>query len=807
MTMPDVWAEIAFRKDPLTSAPLWHDVSDDVEWQEGVRVSRRRSHELDEVQPGTLSLTLLNEDGRYTAGKTSSPHYPYVKINRPVRIRARWPVSANMLLEEQAKGNNASLFSATSGAITVEASVVPAGQTTSIRWAAGTVGVGTLFRLGSTATTTATDRALPVTPGVTYSVRCQARRDASVTVSFAIRARYYSNDGTTLLDVTGTGVALTTTFQALSLSTTAPANAAFARVGIVCTGASASPVVVYTGAWQLERAAAPTAWVSPGVEYIRYSGLIDRWPHAWQNGVVGRTDITATDLFKILSRRQTRNEALIQEVLTTGPRFYYPCNEAADADAVGNLAVTSQPDLTPRSMGDGGGSVTLGASGGPLGGTMANFDPVDDNGGTGLATSALLTPMGGTTSATLMAWFVPENPPTDPGALVYVGNGDLGIFLGTMDSVHFYLSYRGGGSVEVRAAQRIGSVVVITQAVTLDLGTLHMAVAVTEWSTGSLRVKIYLDGVLIKDETNPLVESTWDPVLDHLSIGGVAHAYPARVEAFNGRVSHAAGWNRALSAGEITALYAAGSVINEASGQRISTLLTWADQSTALIDPGLSDLDTRLYGADDGPLRAVMQAAASEAGLFFIGRDGIPVFHDRQWRQDPGGAPLITLAAHECGPDLGFLIDDTLLINDVTVTRGSLESRVVDEVSVEEYGQYAKSVPTQLASSFDAISRGSQMLARYAEPSPRAGQITVEGRSLTSLWPSLLGSEIDQRFLVTGLPSNAPAASLSLWCEGVQDVITDQTWRFTFDTSPMDASALVLDDPAFGLLDSNTLGW
>ena len=813
MTMPDVWCEIAFAKDPGNSSPLWRDVSDDVEWAEGVTSSRRRSHELDEVQPGTLSLILNNPDGRYTAGNTASPHYPNVKINRPIRIRARWPVSPNLLLQEQARGvltdpdTGTALFSASQGSLAQESSIVPAGQTTSIRWAAGTLPVGAQMRVGSTPTTSATDQAIPVEPGVTYSLRCQARRDASVAVTMAVRIRYFTADGVPQFDVTGTGVAMSTTFQALSLVTTAPAGAAFARVVLHCTVASASAVVIYSSAWQLEAAAAPTAWVSPGVEYIRYTGLVDRWPHAWQNGVLGKVSLTATDVFKILSRRQTRNEALTQEVLATAPVFYYPLNEADDASAAGNKSATSQPALTAQPMGNGGGSAALGAAGGPLGSTMATFAPVDEEGGTGLAASPLLTAMGGGAAMTIAAWISVGTSPTPHGGFMYLGNGDLGLFGGTLDSTCMYVTYEPGGLGLVLTTSRTGAGVVgPSYSVTLTPGELYMVVVVCDLSTGTLRAKIYLDGVEVYNALETTTATSY-PIVRRISVGGIAHAPSVRVEAYAGKVGHFAGWNRALSAPEIASLYAAGSVTSELSGTRVGNLLQWADQSAARVDPGLSLLDTSLYGTDDGPLRAILAAALSENGLFFIDRSGAPVFHDRQWRQSPGAVDVIALTADQCGPDLAFVIDDTLLINDVTIARGSAETRVTDDASVEEYGQYAKTVDTQLASDADAINRGNQLLSRYAEPSPRAGQIAVEGASLATLWPSLLGSEIDQQILVTGLPASAPSSSLPLWCEGVQDVITDQTWKFTFDTSPMSSQNLILNDPAFGLLDSNTLGW
>jgi hypothetical protein len=55
-------------------------------------VSRGRARAVDQVQPGTMSLTLDNSDGRFTPGRSSSPYYPNVNIARPIR----WSVNTGV---------------------------------------------------------------------------------------------------------------------------------------------------------------------------------------------------------------------------------------------------------------------------------------------------------------------------------------------------------------------------------------------------------------------------------------------------------------------------------------------------------------------------------------------------------------------------------------------------------------------------------------------------------------------------------------------------------------------------------------
>lgn len=89
MGLPDsVVVEVAFASEPFDPAPVWTDVSAYVDLTSAVRVRRGRQSETDDVQPGTLSLTLDNSDGRFTAGNAASPYYPNVTINRRIRVRA-----------------------------------------------------------------------------------------------------------------------------------------------------------------------------------------------------------------------------------------------------------------------------------------------------------------------------------------------------------------------------------------------------------------------------------------------------------------------------------------------------------------------------------------------------------------------------------------------------------------------------------------------------------------------------------------------------------------------------------------------
>lgn len=799
MTMPRVICEVAFAKDVIgDGSPLWTDVSDSVEWWRGVRISRRRSHELDEVQPGVLALALTNLDGRFTASRYGSPYWPNVKINRMIRIRAVYPGGVNMLQSGQARGSDVNAFSGSQGTVSIDTVVVPPGQTTAVKWDADTLSNGTFLRLGVKSTASPTDEGLSVVGGAVYSVQCQARRDASWSLVMALRVRWYDQEGDQISDSTGPSVTLTTSWQTLTYSPTAPPNAAFARIVLVSTATTPGDVIIYTSAWQFERASAPTAWSDPGTSHTRYTGFVDKWPTAWDNGFIGIAQITATDRQKLLSRDRIRG-AVPEQTLGSNPTFFYPLAEAEDTTSAGNLATTNQPDLTIQSAGSGGG-LAFGAAGGPDGQTGVLLTPTNTDNGRLLGVQQLYTALSGT-GISLAAWVRIDSALAADQRILYVDNGS--------DVTHIRLNYNPATTtltVGVRLPN--GSHFPSANSVTLTNG-LHLVVVTIQFSgIPQITIRAYVDGTQVISTTQATTASSM-PRLPRLRVGGLPGTAADPPQLMQGLIAAVAGWNTVLTSTQASDLWATrNGFAGELAGARAARIAAWAGAPRTAIDLGSSAMD-RHPNAEQAPLAALKLVAKSEAGIFFIAADDSVTLHGRARRQLPT-APSITLTADQLGGDTNFVMDDQLLINDVQVTRsGGSTTRAVNEASIKEHGGvYAASIETLLYTDTEAIDRANYTLSTYGDPQPRAGVFRIDAHAMPELMPQMLASEIGQRIQVTGLPAEAPAPSLDLWCEGVQEYITDEVYTFTFDTSPVRQTPIfVLDDPVYGTLNNNYLGW
>jgi hypothetical protein len=220
----------------------WMDLSSYIELNQGINVSRRRQLIFDEVSAGSLGLYLDNSAGTFNNDKVGNVLLGLIDIDVPVRLRARWPNvpsgTVNMLSDSESTAGDTNWFTAEMGTMDVETVTPPAGQTTAMIWYTGVLPTTGVNLLTGDVPSRSADDLLPmyVAGNTQYTAGMQVKDDAAgVGISFQVSASicWYDYTGQLISESIGTPVTLTTSYQAVSVTATSPANATTARMSLI----------------------------------------------------------------------------------------------------------------------------------------------------------------------------------------------------------------------------------------------------------------------------------------------------------------------------------------------------------------------------------------------------------------------------------------------------------------------------------------------------------------------------------------------------------------------------------------------
>ena len=259
----------------------------------------------------------------------------------------------------------------------------------------------------------------------------------------------------------------------------------------------------------------------------------------------------------------------------------------------------------------------------------------------------------------------------------------------------------------------------------------------------------------------------------------------------------------------------AGTAVTTTPGARISAVLDAAGwpATQRSIATGVSTLANDVVSENTNALNYIQQVELSEPGAFFIAADGAATFLSRDDLENPGdsltsfgpsGIPFVEYQAASLTEEMK---------NKVSVTwpsgagvGGTVTSQ--DTASQAAYGLFDVSYDTLLANSTQAQSLADYLVGRYATPKYRVDSVTLAlhglgqadqntvlalelGDVTTVNWtPNGLGSPIDQPVVIDAIEHRAAPFE-----------------HFVTLTMSETVAAFVLDDPIWGLLDQNILGY
>lgn len=269
---------------------------------------------------------------------------------------------------------------------------------------------------------------------------------------------------------------------------------------------------------------------------------------------------------------------------------------------------------------------------------------------------------------------------------------------------------------------------------------------------------------------------------------------------------------RLFSNSQITTV--AGSGV-QLSGARVNAILDEIDFPAAFrdIDTGESTLQ-----ADPGTSRTAISALRtvedSEFGGFFIDAEGRATFIDRNSLTASLGAPVYTFS--DTGSNIAFqsaitAFDDTLIVNDVTVTRsGGTAQNVFDQPSIDTYFIHSGVRDGILVQTdAEALDQASMLLATRKETETRIDGLGLNlenGDDVSRCVAGLNVELLDSVFVTKAMPGNT-TISQTLLVQGLNHDFTNRIMTTTIFTGESLIDGFILNSSTQGILGTNVLSY
>ncbi|MFI8297280.1 LamG-like jellyroll fold domain-containing protein [Streptomyces nigra] len=804
--MTNTLVEIAFGATLTSSGPVFTDVSQYVDLPKGIEINRGADEELSEIQPSTCRIPLDNTDGRFTAGRASSPYYPNVKKGAPIRVSVAtytprtgtapyplemlsddfddnrisstlWPNSYGGVSEVGGRarvplpaGSSSGYQSArewtlVGSKLTAKLATIPA--------AGGSSSAFCSMYINSTTSGTRLGWRYNALTGVLSAESQTGFFDGSaVSLTYSpfshMWLRIRESGGTVFFETSSTGATWT-----VRRSLATPAWVTSQTVAVEITGARTGGVTDYA------------EWDFVGATmHPRFFGTVQQWPTTWK-GLSSAATITCTDLLTWTSIVKELQSMLVQEVLLDRPTVYFPLTEPSDSTSAGNIAGTAGVGSLALVQAGSGGTLEFAGGAGPNGQPCPLFTPASASAGKYLAADLGPNVVDANASFRLRVecWFATS---TKDRVLLAMTSADA-------ETKMIISLASASGALQVQV-QSPGSTLATVAWATPDLADGQLHHLVYNEFTG----EVAIDGVTYTTPTfNPNDQRM-------LYVGGFQNA-----RLWNGRISHVALYIRSVTTADLTPHYTTGTTghAGESASPRMARLASYAGLSVTTVG---STFDAVASQAELGrsALEHMRDISRTESGKLLTSRTtGTPlIFQSRDLRYNPVAALSLEYADLETG-DFEFAYDDQKMVNSVTASRpGGATQRVISQASIDAYGE--KPQPLDLLKNTDnaVADAANWLISRYADPPPEVRQIPVEAYSMPlSTYRALLDADVSTVIALTGLPDQAMASTATAIVEGYAERIGQNQHRLSFHTSrAVTDTVWLLDDPTYSVLDSTT---
>ena len=779
-------------------------------------VSRGRQYELDQVRSGEAGLTLANVDGALDPVNTAGPWYGHIQPYQPVRKRAQWPATRNLLDQVMATGGDlggfalgpisisgTDIFSNTDSSNGSFVSSATAWQGATVMQFAVPSGTAAAMRICYTLR-------VAVAPGRTYTVSLRVRNvTASTSLSVQAFAGWYTAGGSAPASTYGSSSVLTGSATAgwttVTVTATAPSNAAAMTVGVAVTATAAATCSVQVDGWQLEKGTTATTWQAPGAWFPVYAGWTERWPSQWDMaGTYGIVQPTAVDTFSLLSQQQLQ-DPLTQEINSNAPRFVYrlddPAGSTSVADWTGNMPA-AQLGVSKY----GAGSLVFGneiTATDPTGtytgstGTVATFN--NANPGVGTISAATFLKLGSagilgpaTNPFTRMIAFRYTGPTPTSGATIW-SCFDSQRANGNPSGSNILLTINTSGILQWSSAGPTGASGARISSTNVVDGDWHLVIFGMD--TANTLAFISVDGVT----TLTAPSATTAPsglISDNIGAYVDPTVGNGTTQTFKGDVSFAAEFPSFLGSTAIANLYSAWkqSCSGESTNARYARILRYANYSgPTSIQTGLTtSMGPAAIDGQDA-MTALQAVVDAENGAHYVDRAGAVTFRSRSARYN-ATTPTYTFGESTAAgewpyEDCQLDFDSTHLSNQVTVTQEPTGQNfyATDATSIANYFPRTLTRTINVTSANEAQDAAGYLLSRYKMPAQRVSSIKLHPSANPALWPVCLSLELGTRVRVMRRPPGLAAIQVDCFVENIQwDFGADGEAWCTLQCSPAD---------------------
>ncbi|WP_147267285.1 hypothetical protein [Streptomyces sp. SDr-06] len=791
-----------------------------------VGTQRGRQYELDLVQSGTLRASLTNKDGSLDPNNQSGPWAGNIWPYQPLRVRAQWPPTANILDPWIANGGDGSALGTISGgAVGQDVYSVTDSTGGSIVASASAFSGANVFQFAVPASQPVGNRIChtpqpAVTPGVTYSLTIHVRNVTDSTTldvkpfiswygpppSVAPTTNVYGSP------VTLTGSSTATGWATLTLTATAPANPYGMDVGLAVATSPGSTCNVQVDAWQLEKSATPSAFVSPGTWYPMYSGYVERWPQKWAlDNTFGLVEATGVDTFALLSQRLLR-DPLTEEIYRRNPTFLYtlgdPSQVESFADATGNYSAApiSSSKYGPGTLTSGNQITSASPSGAYTGAASSVVTIANTNPGTpipgpasyiSLSKVGIKGPKGGTATWTRMVAFRYAGPTPTDRAVIWSTmdkqrSGGLPsgsqIWFAIDNAGKFYIAMGGPSNNTAAFYPSVAGV-----SVSVNDGNWHLAGISMNATTGDVWVTIdnvqtHWGSASASNPTGCQSDALGNWIDDTTGNGSVWN--------FQGDISYAIEFPTALGPTDFGSIYNAwkSSFSGDSTDQRYARILTYAGYGgPSSIQTGVTRRMGPMVTGGQDALSALADIVITENGEHFVDRQGILTFRSRAARYNATSA-VYTFGENEAAGEFPYEeveldFDPTHLANLVQVTQSSTNQIFTGADATSQTNYFPRTMQRDVnsTSALECQDAANYLVSRYRNPLARVSALRLHPSANPTLWPMCLSLELGTRVRIMRRPLGAATIQIDAFVEKIEWSVDDKGEAFvTLQCSPID---------------------